>query len=172
MGSEPAIRVRAPRLDDGAELWRIARDSRTLDLNTPYAYVLWARDFSATSRIALVDDAPAGFIIGYRRPARQDCLFIWQVAVDERFRGLGLAGRLLQDLVDDASPVPVRAVETTITDDNGASQQLFRGFARRWDDAPLTVEPLFESAHLIPAGETGEHHDPERLYTIGPHPVH
>ena len=165
----PTIQIRAPRLDDGAELWRIARDSQTLDLNTSYAYVLWARDFSATSRIALVDDAPAGFIIGYRRPSRPDCLFIWQVAVDERFRGLGLAGRLLQDVVDDPSAdVPVRTVETTITDDNAASQQLFRGFARRWDDAPMTVVPLFESAHFTPAGETGEHHAPERLYTIGP----
>ena len=161
--------IRAPRLTDGADMWRIARDSRTLDLNSSYAYVLFARDFSATSRIAVVDDEPAGFVIGYRRPEQQDCLFIWQVAVDERFRGLGLAGRMLQSLIDDATP-PVRTLQTTITDDNTASQQLFRGFARRWGDAPVRVSPLFESAHFTPTGDDahGEHHEPERLYEIGP----
>lgn len=161
--------IRRPRIDEGAELWRIARDSRTLDLNSSYAYVLWARDFSATSRIALVDGQPAGFISGYRRPDRPDCLFIWQVAVDERFRGMGLAGRMLRQLLDDddVSP-PVRSVQTTITDDNLASQELFRSFARHWA-APMTVTALFESTHFTPDGETAtEHHDPERLYEIGP----
>lgn len=164
--------IRPPRIGDGAELWRIARDSRTLDLNSSYAYVLWARDFGATSRIALVDGSPAGFVIGYRRPADPACLFIWQVAVDERFRGLGLAGKMLRDLVDAIEPTPVVTVETTITDDNAASQQLFRGFARRWDDAPVDVTPLFESEHLTPADESGPEHAPERLYTIGPRPAH
>lgn len=168
----PTTLIRAPRIGEGAELWRIARDSRTLDLNSSYAYVLWARDFGATSRIALVDGSPAGFVIGYRRPADPACLFIWQVAVDERFRGLGLAGRMLRDLVDATEPTPVVTVETTITDDNAASQQLFRGFARRWDDAPVDVAPLFESEHLTPADEDGPEHAPERLYTIGPRPAH
>lgn len=150
-------------------MWRIARDSRTLDLNSTYAYVLFARDFAATSRIALVDGAPAGFVIGYRRPTRPDCQFVWQIAVDERFRGLGLAGRLLDSLVHDATSLPaVRTVETTITDDNVASQRTFRAFASRWGDAPVVVTPLFESAHLSPDGSEGAHHEPERLYEIGP----
>ena len=42
----------APRLEDGAALWRIARDSRTLDLNSSYSYLLWCRDFAATSVVA------------------------------------------------------------------------------------------------------------------------
>lgn len=164
--------IRAPRMDEGAELWRIARDSQTLDLNSSYAYVLFARDFAATCRIALVDGEAAGFVTGYRRPTQPDCLFVWQVAVDERFRGLGLAGRLLDDLIGDTTVMPpVRTVQTTITDDNIASQRLFRAFATRWGDAPVTVQPLFESEHLSPVGHQGEHHAPEPLYEIGP-PTH
>lgn len=111
---------------------------------------------------------PAGFVIGYRRPEDPSCLFIWQVAVDERFRGLGLAGRMLDDLLHDKAIVPpVHTLQTTITDDNLASQQTFRSLARRWDDAPMAVTPLFESAHLTHASDAA-HHEPERLYEIGP----
>ncbi|WP_426186531.1 diaminobutyrate acetyltransferase [Microbacterium sp. TWP3-1-2b2] len=160
--------IRPPRIDEGIELWRIARDSHTLDLNSSYAYVLYARDFASTCRIALVGGVPAGFVIGYRRPADPSCLFIWQVAVDERFRGLGLAGRMLDDLLHDrTTPPAVRTLQTTITDDNVASQQTFRSLARRWNDAPMTVTPLFESAHLMHPSDAA-HHEPERLYEIGP----
>ncbi|MCZ9340443.1 diaminobutyrate acetyltransferase, partial [Streptomyces sp. TRM76130] len=41
-----------PRVTDGATLWRIARDSKVLDLNSSYAYLLWCRDFAATSAVA------------------------------------------------------------------------------------------------------------------------
>lgn len=161
--------IRPPRIDEGIDLWRIARDSQTLDLNSSYAYVLYARDFAATCRIALVDGHPAGFVIGYRRPADPSCLFIWQVAVDENFRGLGLAGRMLDDLIHDtAVHPPVRTLQTTITDDNVASQQTFRSLARRWGDAPVVVTPLFESAHLSVDEPDAAHHEPERLYEIGP----
>lgn len=150
-------------------MWRIARDSKTLDLNSSYAYVLFARDFAATCRIALVDDEPAGFVLGYRRPERRDCQFVWQIAVDERFRGLGLAGKMLDSLVHGTAVEPaVRTLETTITDDNVASQRTFRSFASRWGNAPVQVTPLFESEHLSPAGERDLLHPPERLYEIGP----
>lgn len=108
-------------------------------------------------------------MLGYRRPADASCLFIWQVAVDEAYRGLGLAGRMLDDLIhDETSAPPVRTLQTTITDDNVASQQTFRSLARRWGDAPVVVTPLFESAHLSPSDSDDDLHAPERLYEIGP----
>lgn len=131
--------------------------------------MLYARDFAATCRIALVDEQPAGFVLGYRRPADASCLFIWQVAVDEAYRGLGLAGRMLDDLIQDDAVAPaVRTLQTTITDDNVASQQTFRSLARRWGDAPVVVTPLFESEHLSLPCPDADLHAPERLYEIGP----
>ena len=52
--------IEFPTKADGAALWRIARDSQKLDLNTPYAYLLWCRDFADTSVVAKVDGQPVG----------------------------------------------------------------------------------------------------------------
>lgn len=145
-------------------MWRIARDSQTLDLNSSYAYILFARDFPDTCRVAWVDGEPAGFVLGYRRPEDPQCLFVWQVAVDGAFRGLGLAGALLDSLVHDAHP-PVRTVQTTITDDNVASQRLFRSFAQK-HGADVVVQPLFEREHFPQTADDA--HEPEPLYVIGP----
>ncbi|MCW4384219.1 diaminobutyrate acetyltransferase [Salinibacterium sp. SYSU T00001] len=148
-------------------MWRIARDSRTLDLNSSYAYILYARDFMNTCRVAVVDGETAGFVIGYARPEQPDCLFVWQVAVDERFRGLGLAARMLDSLVEDGvADGSIRMVETTITDDNAASQRLFASFAERWGGASVTTRPLFERDHFPLDGH--DEHAPEPLYEIGP----
>ncbi|MEU0316291.1 diaminobutyrate acetyltransferase [Nocardioides sp. NPDC006273] len=179
---ESATRVdfRSPHLEDGQHMWRMARESRVLDVNTSYAYLLWARDFAATSIVATVDDDPGGFVTGYRRPDEPETLMIWQVAVDERHRGQGLARRMLDDLVDRRSGDPavrrlsgdpavrrlsgdpaVRHLETTITADNSASIALFTSFANA-RSAPIERTPLFEAA-MFPDG-----HDAELLFRIGP----
>src|SRR6185312_3847202 len=81
-----------PRVEDGAAIWRIARDSKTLDLNSSYSYLLWCRDFAATSVVARdAEGGPVGFITGYIRPDRPETLVVWQVAVDQAWRGRGLA---------------------------------------------------------------------------------
>lgn len=155
------VRISAPALADGAQMWRIARDSGVLDLNSSYAYLLFCRDFARTCRVARIGDEIVGFVLGYRRPERPDCLFVWQVGVDERHRGHRISSRLLDDVVQDAAEPPVTSVETTITDDNVASRALFASFARRWD-AGLITSPLFEADHFP------DDHEAELLYEIGP----
>ncbi|MEV6107314.1 diaminobutyrate acetyltransferase [Streptomyces sp. NPDC051940] len=152
-----------PRVADGAELWRIARDSRTLDLNSSYSYLLWCRDFAETSIVARGPGGrPVAFVTGYLRPDAPGTLLVWQVAVDAAYRGRGLAGRML-----DALGARVRAasgahrLETTITPDNTASDRLFTAYARR-HGVPLVREVLFEDRHF-PDG-----HQAELLYRIGP----
>lgn len=158
------IELRAPVLSDGAALWRIAEGTGVLDVNTPYAYLLWTRDFATTSVIALVDGRPAGFISGYLRPSDPQTLFIWQVAVDSESRGRRLASRMLADVVARSG---ARRLETTITADNTASIALFTGLARD-HDAEITRSDLF-TEDLFPAQqETGEHHAAEDLYTVEP----
>ena len=66
-----AVLFRSPQIDDGVRLWEIARDSKVLDLNSSYAYLLWCRDFSATSIVAEVDGRVVGFVSGYTRPSAQ-----------------------------------------------------------------------------------------------------
>lgn len=157
------VTIRRPTLVDGGDAWRVARDSGTLDLNSSYAYLLFFRDFAPTCRVAVVDGGVAGFVLAHRPPQRPANLFVWQVAVDEGFRGAGIAMRMLDDLAADTTLSPtVSLVETTITDDNLASQRLFRAFADRWAHGRLSLTPLFEASHFP------DHHDAEPLYEIGP----
>ncbi|WP_344386887.1 diaminobutyrate acetyltransferase [Streptomyces vastus] len=158
------LRIDRPEVADGAALWRIAKDSRTLDLNSSYSYLLWCRDFAGTSVVARDKEGmPVGFITGYVRPDQPDTLLVWQVAVDAAYRGRGLAAALLDGLsARVAHDRGLETVETTITPGNTASERLFTSYAAR-HGASVEREVLFDTAHF-PDGP----HDSEVLYRIGP----
>jgi L-2,4-diaminobutyric acid acetyltransferase len=157
--------IESPTKADGAALWRIARDSRKLDLNSPYAYLLWCRDFADSSVVARAAGAAVGFVIAYRKPAEPDTALVWQVAVDASQRGKGLAGALLDELFGKLVEDGVRYLETSITPDNDASIHLFGSFAKRWN-AALESSELFGASDFPDDGEGA--HEPEDLYRIGP----
>ncbi|MGW7369733.1 diaminobutyrate acetyltransferase [Streptomyces sp. NPDC054841] len=159
-----ALSIDSPRVEDGAAIWRIARDSKVLDLNSSYSYLLWCRDFAATSVVARgTDGEPIAFVTGYIRPERPDTLVVWQVAVDDAHRGRGLAGTLLDALTHRVAAVHgLRTIETTVTPDNTPSERLFTSFAAR-RGASLEREVLFGGG-LFP----DDGHQPEVLYRIGP----
>jgi L-2,4-diaminobutyric acid acetyltransferase len=165
-GYPDGVEIETPRVEDGAAIWRIARDSKALDLNSSYSYLLWCRDFAATSVVARNEGGePVGFVTGYIRPELPETLVVWQVAVDHSQRGRGLAAALLDALTARVvSARGVHRVETTITPDNAASDRLFTSFAER-HDAPIRHEVLFDGG-LFPDGR----HEPEVLYRIGPLP--
>lgn len=167
------LKLDAPRLEDGAAIWRIARDSGTLDLNSSYSYLLWCRDFAATSVVARGTDPggpgaksggePVGFITGYVRPQRPRTLVVWQVAVDEAARGRGLAAAMLDGLaLRVARELGIDGLETTVTPDNTPSNRLFTSFAQR-HGAATEKEVLFDTGAFPEGG-----HAPEVLYRIGP----
>lgn len=145
-GAVPGVTIRRPAAADGAAMWRVARDSGALDLNASYAYLLLAQHFADTCRVAVVPDAACatgrvvGFVSGYRLPDDVAHLFVWQVAVDAEVRGNGIAGRLLDALVD-AAP-DVTTVKTTVAEDNLASRALFVRWASR-RGATIGTTPLF-----------------------------
>lgn len=149
---------------DAACMWRMACASTTLDLNSPYAYLLVCSHFAATSIVAEERDVDelAGFAAAYRMPSQPEVLFIWQVAVrsDRRARGLGL--RLLSHLVQRPGNQGVRHVHATVTPSNRASDRLFRSFARAVGARCTTAEQY--APDLFP-----DHgHEPEVLYRVGP----
>jgi L-2,4-diaminobutyric acid acetyltransferase len=163
--SPEALRIDRPEVADGTALWRIAKDSEALDLNSSYSYLLWCRDFAGTSAVvrAEPDGRPVGFVTAYVRPDRPHTLLVWQVAVDAAYRGRGLAARLLDALTARvAAEQGVTGIETTITPGNTASERLFTSFAAR-HGATVEREVLFETRQF-PDGP----HEPEVLYRIGP----
>ncbi|MFE0425263.1 diaminobutyrate acetyltransferase [Streptomyces sp. NPDC058953] len=157
--------IETPVVEDGAAIWRIARDSEVLDLNSSYSYLLWCRDFAATSLVARGSAGePIAFVTGYARPDRPETLVVWQIAVDREHRGRGLAGALLDALTARVTTgLGIRSLETTVTPGNTASDRLFTAYAER-HGARLERTVLFDGG-LFP---DGAEHEPEVLYRIGP----
>ncbi|MCW0215856.1 MAG: diaminobutyrate acetyltransferase [Pseudonocardia sp.] len=151
--------IGAPEVSDGVAMHRMAAESGVLDVNSRYAYLIWCRDFAATSVVARANGQVVGFVTGFRRPDAPDTLVVWQVAVDPVTRGAGVGGRMLDTLFD---RVPgARYMETTVTPDNESSNRMFISFANRRD-----VD--FERTELFSAELLGAGHEPEMLYRIGP----
>lgn len=168
--AEPAstgVRLRAPRIADAARLWQIADESQVLDVNSSYAYLLWCRDFAATSVVAESDGRVVGFVTGYLRPDAPGTLFVWQVAVDADQRGRGTGVAMLDWLVATVTAPghpaggAVTALETTVSPDNPASIAMFASLARR-RGAEMVRSALFEP-DVFP-----DSHAAEDLYTISP----
>jgi L-2,4-diaminobutyric acid acetyltransferase len=156
------ITLRAPDSRDGEEVWRLIRDCGPLDDNSLYCNLLQCDHFSDSCVAAERGGEIVGWISGYIKPGAPDTLFVWQVAVSEKARGMGLAGRMLDALIARDICEGVTGVNTTITSDNDASWALFRSFARRME-APIEGSPHYrKDVHF--AGR----HDTEIMAEIGP----
>lgn len=151
---------RQPTIADGIRMWKIARDSRALDLNSGYSYLLWCRDFHDTSTVAEIDGRVVGFVTGFVRPRDVETVFVWQVAVDASARGQGVAADMLDNLLDHLALQGITRLETTIAPENTASIALFTALARNRYSA-ITTRELFTPNHF-PDG-----HGAEELYVIG-----
>ncbi len=152
------IRFREPRPTDGAGLWAMAGDAG-LDLNSPYAYVMWADHFASSSLVATDGDGQlGGFVIAFRSPAKPEVVFVWQIAVARAMRGRGLASLLLDELV---ARLGASVLEATVTPSNQASIALFTSFAARHGVAAELA--VAYPAELFPAA-----HEEEVRYRIGP----
>lgn len=145
---------------------RLVAETKILDVNSTYAYLLMASDFADTCIVAEHDGRLCGFVTAYHPPTRPEVLFVWQVAVARSVRGTGLAGAMLDTLTrrvrEDRHGRPV-TVEATVAASNAASRALFSAFARR-HDVPMTEHRRFLAAHL----DAGQQHEDEPLLRIGP----
>lgn len=153
------IGFRHPSIEDGADIWRTIRDQSVLDLNSSYAYLLLCDRFSQSCLIAEADGKQAGFLVGFEPPQSPGVLFVWQISVNEEFRGLGIAQRMIEELVRRRG---FTAVEATVTPSNSASRRLFRSFAERMG-CPCQEQPHFQAKHFPDQGI-----EAEDLFHIGP----
>lgn len=80
----------------------------------------------------------------------------------EEARGLGLASRMVLEILRRPVCARVRNLETTITPDNSASWALFRGLARKLDTAWAQTVMFDRERHFH------GRHDSEMLLRIGP----
>lgn len=151
---------REPKISDGDDIYSLIADCPPLDMNSSYCNFLQSTHFSKTSILVECNNDIAGFISGYQKPDEPEVLFVWQVAVSPRYRGHGLAFRMLKELLTREGLSNVKMVETTITEDNKASWALFKKLDAMNGNSGQVSTFLDEKAHF-----KGKH-DTEYLYRI------
>ncbi len=151
---------RKPESEDGAEIWELVRSCKPLDENSMYCNLIQCDHFRDTCVVAEVEGEILGWISGYVLPNDAETIFVWQVAVSPKARGMGLGTRMLEHLLSRDVCADVCRMQTTITKDNDASWALFRKFADR-QDADIDSE-----AHFTKADHFANKHSTEHMVTI------
>lgn len=145
-------------------MWKIAKDTQVLDLNSSYAYALIATHFHHTSAIAMCENKPIGFTSAYMLPNKvsgHSELFIWQVGVDPQFQGQGIAFEMILHILNREVCKNVTTLKTTISPSNNASSRLFQKIASHFR-AGMARTPYFGKDHFP------DSHEQEDLITISP----
>lgn len=162
MNQGDSIIFREPTEDDGSEMFRMVKESKVLDINSSYSYLMWSKYFNKTSIIAQCGEQVIGFVSGFLQPESPHTLFVWQVAVDESHRGKGLATKLINQLLSQVKEENVRFLEATVTPSNIPSSNLFKGIAKK-HGTDCKVFECFSKDQFPDAS-----HEVEMTYRIGP----
>ena len=158
--SQRIITLRKPNPEDGSVVHALVERCKPLDTNSMYCNLLQCSHFRDTAVIAEENGEMVGFISGYLLPEQSDTLFVWQVAVGEQARGLGLASKMLLELTGRSSKI--RHLHTSITRGNDASWNTFKRLAKTLN-SPLNERVMFDKEQHF-----GGQHDTEMLVHIGP----
>lgn len=121
---------RRPTPADAGGVWRLVKDSGSLDANSAYCYMLLFRHFADTCQIAERDGDVVGFVTAFVPPADRETLFVWQIAVAPETRGQGVGGQLLRALLRLPAAGGVSRLEATVSPGNAPSRRLFEALAR------------------------------------------
>ncbi|NAW69288.1 diaminobutyrate acetyltransferase [Vibrio sp. V27_P1S3P104] len=154
---------RTPNRTDGKRVHDLIAQCSPLDENSAYCNFLQSTHFHNTCVVAERNEEMVGFVSAYRKPDKSNELFIWQVAVSQTARGMGLAFHMLNELLTRDDLRDITVLETTITRDNQGSWSLFKKLDRAHGERGEVSTFLDETRHFH-----GEH-DTEYLYRI---PLH
>ncbi|HKK12625.1 MAG TPA: diaminobutyrate acetyltransferase [Flavobacteriaceae bacterium] len=153
--------IRKPQINDGKDIWKLVKRIGNLDLNSEYCYFMTADLFSDHCAIVADEDSQEllGFALCIVKPEKKDTLFVWQIGVDQRAQGNGLAKKMINFIVDNQDH-KLSYIQATVTDDNKSSRALFSSIARFYK-ADITKEIYIDAANF------NHSHHSEYLYNIG-----
>ena len=158
---EDPIRLHHPTKKDTKSIHRLIKNSKPLDLNSEYLYLLQSTYFSDTCIVAKKNDHVVGFVSGFISPKDKEIFFVWQVAVDSTIRGHGIAIKMLTKLFNSPELAHIKYIHTTISPSNVASQKVFEKFADDFGfDKEISVFATKEDFE--------EAHEDELLYILKP----
>lgn len=142
------------------DVFNLVLDSKVLDVNSEYLYLLQTIHFPDTCSVALDNEKVVGFVSGYIIPNEKNKLFIWQVAVDSNYRGQNIALKLI-DFIIKNNENSIEFVNTTVSPSNNSSIRVFQKLANSYN-CPINHIDCFKANDFINS------HEDEVLYEIGP----
>ncbi len=94
-------------------------------------YVYWIMEeyFPSSNYVVTFESKIIGFICALPSIDKQ-CYFIWQIVIDEEYRGKKVATLLIDRIIDEAKQRGFNKLELTINCDNKASYNLFKRIAK------------------------------------------
>jgi len=158
--SKKRISVSTPTKNSGYAIYKLIERCQPLDLNSPYLYFIQSHYFQKTCAVATCSNDVIGFVSGFISPLSHNTLFIWQVAIDQDFRGRGLALKLIQFILQQNNAIEF--IETTVTESNESSLRLFYKLSKTLNTQIKKEIFLDQQQHFL------NQHDSEYLFRIGP----
>ncbi|MDQ6992611.1 MAG: diaminobutyrate acetyltransferase [Mariprofundus sp.] len=156
------LSFRNPVANDGPAMHALVERCKPLDVNSLYCYLILCEHFSSTCLVVEDNNEVVGFITAYIPPEKRDTLFVWQVAVDARLRGQGIAKKMIRTLLSRSNLMRTSYIEGTVNPSNEASRSLFKSLAKDCSCA-------FDEDLIFPAKMFGEgDHEQENLMRVGP----
>ena len=155
-----AIKITHPRKEDGISVAELIKRCPPLDLNSTYHYLIQSHYFSKTCSIAFDNKKVVAFVSGFINSSKNNSLFIWQVAIDENYRGKELGIELIEFILNQNKNLD--SIETTVTETNLASRRMFEKFCEKYQ-IKLSEQTLFNKEQ-----DFSNEHDSEILLKIGP----
>lgn len=135
--------IHAMREADFPSVWSLVKDSKVLDIHTPYTYWVQLHARPALMYVAEHEGEIVGFISGLAHIRREGEVFVWQIGVCEEFRHQGIGTALMDAMYRKAKEAGFSSMSLTVTEDNLPSKAMFEKFA------------LSLGSQLIEAGSTG-----------------
>ena len=154
------IKITSPRKKDGSAVAKLIKRCPPLDLNSTYHYLIQSHYFSKTCSIAFDNKKIVAFVSGFINPSRNNSLFIWQVAIDEDYRGKELGIELIEFILKQNKNI--NSIEATVTETNSASRRMFQKICEKYQ-IKLSEQTLFDKEQ-----DFSKEHDSEILIKIGP----
>ena len=159
---DTSILYRKPQLKDSKKIVDLIKSGGTLDLNSEYLYLFQTTHFSETCSVAVYEDEIIGFVSGYLIPNENEKLFIWQVAVSDKFRGQNLAMQIIMDIFNrNNSKRKIKYILSTVSPSNKSSQRVFEKVSNH-------LQTKIENSVLFSLDDFIDAHEEEVQYLIGP----
>lgn len=156
------ILLQAPDSHHAAAVYQLILNSKPLDVNSEYLYLLLCSHYRSTCVIALSGNEVVGVATAYLIPEQKNTLFVWQIAVAEQARRLGLGKTMVKHLLNRPVCADVGFVEATVSPSNAASLNLFKALAQDLE-TEFRQKPYFEKELF-----RGGNHEEENLIRVGP----